>query len=124
MKNELLVLFSMIISGLIVFGYEKLKMLKANKENEETKMCRSRFEYLKTMVFKGIIKKEIVDLDTIEDSRITVGKKRKSVIFLDNKEYTEEMSWFVFDNNSLWIIGKNEDFLIEIRSQEFYNTNR
>ena len=119
MRNELLVLFSMTISGLIVFGYEKLKMLKADKENKDTEMCFSRFEYLKTMALNGVIKKEILDLDTIEDTKLTTGKRRKSVVCLNNKEYTEKMSWFVFDDNKIWIVGKNEDFLIEIRSQNF-----
>lgn len=119
MEKELLVLFSMTISGLIVFGYEKIKMFKKNKE---TRMCRSRFEYLKTMASNGAIKKEIVDLDESDNIRFTVGKKR-NIVCLDNKEYTDKMSWFVFDDNKLWIVGRNEDFLVEIRSHKFSNVN-
>lgn len=123
MDKDLIVLISMIISGIIVLGYEKIK---EEKRKKNLKMLYSRFQYLTNLVQLGKIKKEIINF---EDKEIDEEPRQKKVSFsyqtkivLNGKQYTEKDYWFMMDEHRfLWIIGKNEDSLIELHSRMFEN---
>lgn len=120
MKKELLVLFSMAISGCIVYLYNQIKN-KYTKNQVETVF--NRLQYLKNLEENGIIEKEIVYFDSENEKmecRI-IKSNKKNIIHINGKRYTDKTSWFILDRNILWIIGKKEDFMIELHSEVFEN---
>lgn len=121
MDKNLIVLISMVISGIIVTGYEKIK---TKKKEKNLKMLYSRFQYLLTLVELGKIQKEVINLDEKEMDEDLYQKgisfSRQTKIVLDGKQYTEKNYWFMMDkHHCLWIIGKSKDSLIELHSKMF-----
>lgn len=120
MEKELLVLFSMVLSGCIVYLYNQIKN-KFTKKQIETVF--ERFQYLQSLEKNGAIKKEIVHFYN-EDEEVECRKiksNKKNNVHINGKEYTDKTSWFILDKNILWIIGKKEDFIIELHSEIFEN---
>ena len=120
MKKELLVLFSMVLSGCIVYLYNQIKN-KFIKKQIETVF--ERFQYLQSLEKNGAIKKEIVHFCN-EDEEVECRKiksNKKNNVHINGKEYTDKTSWFILDKNILWIIGKKEDFIIELHSEIIEN---
>lgn len=119
MEKELLVLFSMTLSGIVVLIYNKLEQSKYNKKRD---ILFERFYTLEEMEKSGKIKRGIIYLDTPQQEQI---KKKKTNLFkrnkvvLDGVEYTDKEFWFMMMDNVLYIVGKKKDVLVELHSKMF-----
>lgn len=120
MKNEVIIIIAMLLSGLIVVF---LKWASTRLYNSRYGVAMERFKHLKDLEKNGEISREVVFFEehpaTTENSKVTRNPRRKTRVVLDGKEYTDKNSWFVMDRNVLYIIGKKKNIFIEVHSKEF-----
>lgn len=117
MSNEMILIISMTLSGIIVFGFNYLNTIIKKRKCD---IVYNRFLYLKKLEEEGKIKKEIFSLNCGDEGKIDLQKvlvPRKTRIIINGKKYTDKNSWFIIDNNILWIAGKKENFLIQFEEE-------
>lgn len=119
MENEFIVLISMVLSGIIVYGINYINnIVKERKYNTVYK----RLVYLKELDRQGKINKEVFFLDDKDKKAVGFQKtsiSKKTEVMLYNKKYTDKTSWFVLEDDTLWILGKKENFLIQLNGKIF-----
>lgn len=121
MSNEMIIIISMILSSIIVFGINFLNTIIKEKQCNKV---RKRFTYLRELVNSGKIdlEKHCLDDEPRDNSDIDKTlKSRNTKVVLYGKVYTDKTSWFVMENNILWIIGKKDDFLVQLTGRVFDN---
>lgn len=121
MSNEMIIIISMILSSIIVFGINFLNTIIKEKQCNKV---RKRLTYLRELVNSGKIdlEKHCLDDEPRDNSDIDKTlKSRNTKVVLYGKVYTDKTSWFVMENNILWIIGKKEDFLVQLTGRVFDN---
>lgn len=120
MRNEIITIISMLLSGLIVVF---LKLTSTKLYNSRYGAAMERFKHLKDLEKNGKISREVVFFEehpaTTENSKVTRNPRKKTRVVLDGKEYTDKNSWFFMDRNILYIIGKKKNIFIEVHSKEF-----
>lgn len=119
LSNEIILLISMLLSGMIVFGFDYLNTIIKKKQCDKV---RERFIYLKKLASNGKINLEKHCLDDEPECNSNINetlKSRNTEIVLYGKTYTNKTSWFVMENNILWIVGKKEDFLVQLTGKVF-----
>lgn len=118
-SNETIVIISMVLSWIIVFGFKRLNTII---DKNKCDMVYERFVYLKKLEENGKIEKEVFSFEDEEQENINfqkTSKLRKTEVILYGKKYTDETSWFIIEDNVLWIAGKKEDFLIQVYGNFF-----
>jgi hypothetical protein len=111
----------MILSSIIVFGINFLNTIIKEKQCNKV---RKRLTYLRELVNSGKIdlEKHCLDDEPRDNNDIDKTlKSRNTKVVLYGKVYTDKTSWFVMENNILWIIGKKEDFLVQLTGRVFDN---
>ena len=118
-SNETIVIISMVLSWIIVFGFKRLNTII---DKNKCDMVYERFVYLKKLEENGKIEKEVFSFEDEEQENINfqkTSKLRKTEVILYEKKYTDKTSWFIIEDNVLWIAGKKEDFLIQVYGNFF-----
>lgn len=123
-QNQLILLTSMILSGIVVLAYNKLIQLNRKKY---LKSAMKRYKIIREKEDRGEIKRRVIYFE--ENARANgeeieqreIGSSKKSRAIINGESYTEDTSWFLMDGNVLYIYGKEEDFLIELHSELFDN---
>lgn len=118
-SNETIVITSMVLSWIIVFGFKRLNTII---DKNKCDMVYERFVYLKKLEENGKIEKEVFSFEDEEQENINfqkTSKLRKTEVILYGKKYTDKTSWFIIEDNVLWIAGKKEDFLIQVYGNFF-----
>lgn len=123
-QNQLILLTSMILSGIVVLAYNKLIQLNRKRY---LKSAMKRYKIIREKEDRGEIKRRVIYFE--ENARANgeeieqreVGSSKKSRAIINGESYTEDTSWFLMDGNVLYIYGKEEDFLIELHSELFDN---
>lgn len=123
-QNQLILLTSMILSGIVVLAYNKLIQLNRKRY---LKSAMKRYKIIREKEDRGEIKRRVVYFE--ENARVNeeeigqreIGSSKKSRVIINGESYTEDTSWFLMDDNVLYIYGKEEDFLIELHSELFDN---
>lgn len=118
-SNETIVVISMVLSWIIVFGFKRLNTII---DKNKCDMVYERFVYLKKLEKNGKIEKEVFSFEDEEQENINfqkTSKLRKTEVILYGKKYTDKTSWFIIEDNVLWIAGKKEDFLIQVYGNFF-----
>lgn len=123
-QNQLILLTSMILSGIVVLAYNKLIQLNRKRY---LKSAMKRYKIIREKEDRGEIKRRVVYFE--ENARVNgeeigqreIGSSKKSRVIINGESYTEDTSWFLMDGNVLYIYGKEEDFLIELHSELFDN---
>lgn len=123
-QNQLILLTSMILSGIVVLAYNKLIQLNRKRY---LKSAMKRYKIIREKEDRGEIKRRVIYFE--ENARANgeeieqreIGSSKKSRVIINGESYTEDTSWFLMDDNVLYIYGKEEDFLIELHSELFDN---
>lgn len=123
-RNQLILLISMVLSGIVVLAYNKLVQLNRKRY---LKSAMKRYKIIREKEDRGEIKRRVVYFE--ENARANgeeigqreIGSNKKSRAIINGESYTEDTSWFLMDDNVLYIYGKEEDFLIELHSELFDN---
>lgn len=123
-QNQLILLTSMILSGIVVLAYNKLMQLNRKRY---LKSAMKRYKIIREKEDRGEIKRRVIYFE--ENARANgeeieqreIGSSKKSRAIINGESYTEDTSWFLMDGNVLYIYGKEEDFLIELHSELFDN---
>lgn len=123
-QNQLILLTSMILSGIVVLAYNKLIQLNRKRY---LKSAMKRYKIIREKEDRGEIKRRVIYFE--ENARANgeeieqreIGSSKKSRAIINGESYTEDTSWFLMDGNVLYIYGKEEDFLIELHSELFDN---
>lgn len=119
MSNEIILLISMLLSGIIVFGFNYLNTIIKKKQCNKV---RKRLAYLRELVNDGKINLEKYCLDDEPRDNSDIDKTlktRNTEVVLYGKVYTDKTSWFIIENDILWIVGKKEDFLVQLTGKVF-----
>lgn len=119
MSNEIILLISMLLSGIIVFGFNYLNTIIKKKQCNKV---RKRLIYLRELVNDGKINLEKYCLDDEPRDNSDIDKTlkaRNTEVVLYGKVYTDKTSWFVIEDDILWIVGKKEDFLVQLTGKVF-----
>lgn len=119
MSNEIILLISMLLSGIIVFGFNYLNTIIKKKQCNKV---RKRLAYLRELVNDGKINLEKYCLDDEPRDNSDIDKTlkaRNTEVVLYGKVYTDKTSWFVIEDDILWIVGKKEDFLVQLTGKVF-----
>lgn len=119
MSNEIILLISMLLSGIIVFGFNYLNTIIKKKQCNKV---RKRLAYLRELVNDGKINLEKYCLDDEPRDNSDIDKTlkaRNTEIVLYGKVYTDKTSWFIIEDDILWIVGKKEDFLVQLTGKVF-----
>lgn len=119
MSNEIILLISMLLSGIIVFGFNYLNTIIKKKQCNKV---RKRLAYLRELVNDGKINLEKYCLDDKPRDNSDIDKTlkaRNTEVVLYGKVYTDKTSWFVIEDDILWIVGKKEDFLVQLTGKVF-----
>lgn len=114
MKKELIILISMFISGIIIYLFKTIENVRQN--NTYNKVF-ERFEYLKDLEREGKIHKKIIYIDRDNATNVSLKNKRqnkRNIVRIDGVEYKDKNTWFIMSGDSLWLVGKKQEFLIEI----------
>ena len=114
METNIIFLASVILSIITIKTIDNLKIF-INKKKEE--VVYKRLNYLKNLDAQGIIKKEIFSLDEENEKKVEIQTStflKKTEIILYNKKYTDKTSWFVLEDEILWILGKKKNYLIQL----------
>lgn len=123
-QNQLILLTSMVLSGIVVLAYNKLIQLNRKRY---LKSAMKRYKIIREKEDRGEIKRRVIYFE--ENARANgeeieqreIGSSKKSRAIINGESYTEDTSWFLMDGNVLYIYGKEEDFLIELHSELFDN---
>lgn len=123
-QDQLILLISMVLSGIVVLAYNKLIQLNRKRY---LKSAMKRYKIIREKEDRGEIKRRVVYFE--ENARVNgeeigqreIGSSKKSRVIINGESYTEDTSWFLMDDNVLYIYGKEEDFLIELHSELFDN---
>lgn len=123
-QDQLILLISMVLSGIVVLAYNKLIQLNRKRY---LKSAMKRYKIIREKEDRGEIKRRVVYFE--ENARVNgeeigqreIGSSKKSRVIINGESYTEDTSWFLMDGNVLYIYGKEEDFLIELHSELFDN---
>lgn len=123
-QDQLILLISMVLSGIIVLAYNKLIQLNRKRY---LKSAMKRYKIIREKEDRGEIKRRVIYFE--ENARANgeeieqreIGSSKKSRVIINGESYTEDTSWFLMDGNVLYIYGKEEDFLIELHSELFDN---
>ena len=119
LSNEIILLISMLLSGIIVFGFNYLNTIIKKKQCNKV---RKRLTYLRELVNDGKINLEKYCLDDEPRDNSDIDKTlkaRNTEVVLYGKVYTDKTSWFIIENDILWIVGKKEDFLVQLTGKVF-----
>ena len=119
MSNEMIIIISMILSSIIVFGINFLNTIIKEKQCNKV---RKRFTYLRELVNDGKINLEKYCLDDEPRDNSDIDKTlktRNTEVVLYGKVYTDKTSWFIIEDDILWIVGKKEDFLVQLTGKVF-----
>lgn len=119
MSNEIILLISMLLSGIIVFGFNYLNTIIKKKQCNKV---RKRLAYLRELVNDGKINLEKYCLDDEPRDNSDIDKTlkaRNTEVVLYGKVYTDKTSWFIIEDDILWIVGKKEDFLVQLTGKVF-----
>lgn len=117
METNIIFLVSVILSIITIKIIDNLKIF-INKKKEE--VVYKRLNYLKNLDAQGIIKKEIFSLDEENEKKVEIQTStflKKTEIILYNKKYTDKTSWFVLEDEILWILGKKKNYLIQLNGE-------
>ena len=117
METNIIFLVSVILSIITIKTIDNLKIF-INKKKEE--IVYKRLNYLKNLDAQGIIKKEIFSLDEEDEKKVEIQTStflKKTEIILYNKKYTDKTSWFVLEDEILWILGKKKNYLIQLNGE-------
>ena len=117
METNIIFLVSVILSIITIKTIDNLKIF-INKKKEE--IVYKRLNYLKNLDAQGIIKKEIFSLDEKKKKKVEIQTStflKKTEIILYNKKYTDKTSWFVLEDEILWILGKKKNYLIQLNGK-------
>ena len=117
METNIIFLVSVILSIITIKIIDSLKIF-INKKKEE--VVYKRLNYLKNLDAQGIIKKEIFSLDEENEKKVEIQTStflKKTEIILYNKKYTDKTSWFVLEDEVLWILGKKKNYLIQLNGK-------
>lgn len=117
METNIIFLVSVILSIITIKTIDNLKIF-INKKKEE--VVYKRLNYLKNLDAQGIIKKEIFSLDEENEKKVEIQTStflKKTKIILYNKKYTDKTSWFVLEDEILWILGKKKNYLIQLNGE-------
>lgn len=117
METNIIFLVSVILSIITIKTIDSLKIF-INKKKEE--IVYKRLNYLKNLDAQGIIKKEIFSLDEEDKKKVEIQTStflKKTEIILYNKKYTDKTSWFVLEDEILWILGKKKNYLIQLNGK-------
>lgn len=117
METNIIFLVSVILSIITIKIIDNLKIF-INKKKEE--VVYKRLNYLKNLDAQGIIKKEIFSLDEENEKKVEIQTStflKKTEIILYNKKYTDKTSWFVLEDEILWILGKKKNYLIQLNGK-------
>ena len=117
METNIIFLVSVILSIITIKTIDNLKIF-INKKKEE--IVYKRLNYLKNLDAQGIIKKEIFSLDEENEKKVEIQTStflKKTEIILYNKKYTDKTSWFVLEDEILWILGKKKNYLIQLNGE-------
>lgn len=117
METNIIFLVSVILSIITIKTIDNLKIF-INKKKEE--IVYKRLNYLKNLDAQGIIKKEIFSLDEENEKKVEIQTStflKKTEIILYNKKYTDKTSWFVLEDEILWILGKKKNYLIQLNGK-------
>lgn len=117
METNIIFLVSVILSIITIKIIDNLKIF-INKKKEE--VVYKRLNYLKNLDAQGIIKKEIFSLDEEDEKKVEIQTStflKKTEIILYNKKYTDKTSWFVLEDEILWILGKKKNYLIQLNGE-------
>lgn len=117
METNIIFLASVILSIITIKIIDNLKIF-INKKKEE--VVYKRLNYLKNLDAQGIIKKEIFSLDEENEKKVEIQTStflKKTEIILYNKKYTDKTSWFVLEDEILWILGKKKNYLIQLNGE-------
>lgn len=123
-QDQLILLISMVLSGIVVLAYNKLIQLNRKRY---LKSAMKRYKIIREKEDRGEIKRRVIYFE--ENARANgeeieqreIGSSKKSRVIINGESYTEDTSWFLMDGNVLYIYGKEEDFLIELHSELFDN---
>ena len=119
LSNEIILLISMLLSGIIVFGFNYLNTIIKKKQCNKV---RKRLAYLRELVNDGKINLEKYCLDDEPRDNSDIDKTlktRNTEVVLYGKVYTDKTSWFIIEDDILWIVGKKEDFLVQLTGKVF-----
>lgn len=117
METNIIFLASVTLSIITIKIIDNLKIF-INKKKEE--VVYKRLNYLKNLDAQGIIKKEIFSLDEENEKKVEIQTStflKKTEIILYNKKYTDKTSWFVLEDEILWILGKKKNYLIQLNGE-------
>ena len=119
MKQNQILLISIILAGIVVIIYDKLLQLKKKRH---LMSAIKRFGIIREKERLGEIKKEVVCIgDGVDEVDRRIDSSGSSRIVIDGKLYTDKTSWFLKKENKLYIYGKKEDFLVELYGDLFNN---
>lgn len=113
MNNETIILISAIMATATLIGIKVIiYIIKSIQINTMTKNSQKRMKELEELENQGKIKTTIIDLQN-EKFRVKNPDYFNGLI-VDGKKYNDLTSWFIKKKEGLYIIGKQEDYIIKL----------
>ena len=113
MSDEYIILLSAILATATLISLKAIVyIIKVIQFNKIAKNSKARMEELEKLEEEGKIKTIIIDLES-EKFRVRNPINFNGLI-IDGEKYNDLTSWFIKKQEGLYIIGKQEDYIIKL----------
>ena len=113
MSNESIILLSAVFATITLISLKAIVyIIKTIQYNKIAKSSKARMEELEKLEEEGIIKTVVIDLEN-EQYRVKNPANFNGLI-IDGEKYNDLTSWFIKKREALYIIGKQENYIIKL----------
>lgn len=113
MSDEYIILLSAILATITLISLKSIiYIIKVIQFNKIAKNSKARMEELKKLEEEGKIKTVVIDLES-ETFRVRNPVDFNGLI-IDGEKYNDLTSWFIKKREGLYIIGKQENYIIKL----------
>lgn len=113
MSDEYIILLSAILATITLISLKSIiYIVKVIQFNKIAKNSKARMEELEKLEEEGKIKTVVIDLES-ETFRVRNPVDFNGLI-IDGEKYNDLTSWFIKKREGLYIIGKQENYIIKL----------
>ena len=113
MSNDEIILISAILATVTLISLKVvIYIVKTLQYNKIAKNSKARMEELEKLEEEGKIKTVVIDLEN-EKYRVKNPTNFNGLI-IDGEKYNDLTSWFIKKKEGLYIIGKQENYIIKL----------
>ena len=113
MSDEYIILLSAILATITLISLKSIiYIIKVIQFNKIAKNSKARMEELEKLEEEGKIKTVVIDLEN-ETFRVRNPVDFNGLI-IDGEKYNDLTSWFIKKREGLYIIGKQENYIIKL----------